>query len=274
MLKTILISIGFAICGYIVGPTEDIIKAAITFPAPIVYSRTSIDFTVKSDDYYLMLDVSDRVYDIQRAITKKWLPEKIPRGMRHTTIHVYMRSYNRAYCTMSDHPRIYIYSDGTHLYETLRHEMTHALLMIRYPDLPRWTHEGIASSYDGPGHQKMYRKILSWSRAAGTYPKLAEIMAGVRFNSYNSTAYTTSNSLVKFLLTKGDKYTLFLYSINKATLERAYGYESTFELQRAWISWLNRPAVAKKPYSPVQATKPQNKKRLAIDAVKRIIQSW
>ena len=253
MLKSILISIAFAVCGYIVGPTAPVTAQTESYE----FEMSNVDFTVKSDDPFLMEDVAYKLPDMIDQITKKWLhDEYIPRGMRHTTVHVYYRDYNSAWCAVTDHPQIYVYSDEETLYETLRHELTHALLMIRYPDLPRWTHEGIASSYDGVGHQKMYRRILAWSRKSGTYPKLREIMAGVRFNGHNATAYTASNSLVKFLLLKNDKYTLFLYSSGKCTLERAYGYGSITELREAWIKWLNAPVEAKKPYRPVEATKP------------------
>lgn len=247
MLKAILISIGFLICGTILHPAH---------PQTNEISISRTDFTIIAESYEIAHTLVPKVDLAVGEITKKWLPEPIPIGMRHTTIYVYIRSYRRAYCSISDHPRIYIYSPLADLEATLKHELTHALLQIRYPDLPRWTHEGVASSWDGPGNQAVYRQILAWSRAAGTYPKLAEIMAGVRFNGRNATAYTASNSLVKFLLSSQDKYTLFLYSSGKCTLERAYGYQSIGDLQIAWVKWLNAPVEAQKPLIPASAQKP------------------
>lgn len=258
MLKMILISMGFAFCGYVLGPIDHTATSKIKIRS---YSLTNVDFTITSDNPQLTHEIANKILPMRKEIVKKWLPESIPKGMRHITVYVQITSYNLAYCTREDHPHIYIYSSLEGLDETLRHELTHALLMIRYPDLPKWTHEGIASSYDPKGHQKMYRRILAWSRRSGTYPKLAEIMAGVRFNRYNSTAYTTSNSLVKFLLQRRDKYTLFLYATGRCTLERAYGYHSVVELQRDWVKWINQPVEAKKPWIPVSAIKPTVKHR-------------
>ena len=248
MLKTILISVAFTICLAIVGPI------GAQYPGTFRVSR--IDFTLVAEDHATLQEYAPKIDKMVKDITRKWLDEPIPRGMRQTTIHIYHRSYNKAYCTLTDHPVIFIYSNGEHLDQTLKHELTHALLMIRYPDLPRWTHEGVASSWDGPGHQARYAAILNWSRKSGTYPKLAEIMQGVRFNARNTTAYTASNSLVKFLLHHSDRYTLFLYSTGRCTLERAYGYRSKRALREAWIEWLNAPCVAQKPAMPVSARKP------------------
>jgi len=242
MLKAILISISFAVCGYTLHPYP---PHNVVTKSHNQYSLYNTDFTINGNDPQLVRQVATKVLPMKRAIIKKWLDGPIPVGMRHITINVFIRSYNRAYCTMTDHPNIYIYSKGDHLYETLKHELTHALLSIRYPDLPRWTHEGVASSWDGPGHQKMYQRILRWSRKSGTYPRLREVMKG--FNGHNQTAYTASNSLVKFLLTQGSRYDLFLYATNKCTLQRAYGYSSTAALQQAWVNWLNAPCVAIKP---------------------------
>lgn len=233
MLKAILISIGFIVCGAALSPIQ----------APT--SASNLDFTLVCSTPEILYTYPIKIDQMVKEITKKWLPEKIPKGMRHTTIHIYLRDYNRAWCTRD--LNIYIYSNREHLDETLKHELTHALLLIRYPDLPRWTHEGIASRWDGTGHQKIYQSILAWSRRSGTYPRLHEIMQGIRFNSYNSTAYTASNSLVKFLLSLDTQYTLFLYASGKCTLERAYGFKSVGQLQEAWVKWLNEPVIASKP---------------------------
>ncbi len=239
MLKAILISVAFVLCLAVLGPVQ------AQYPGTVQISR--IDFTLVAEDYITLHEYAPKIDHFVKDITKKWLDEPIPRGMRQTTIHIYHRSYNKAYCTITDHPVIYIYSDGKHLEATLKHELTHALLMIRYPDLPRWTHEGVASSWDGPGNQAKYAAILNWSRKSGTYPRLAEIMKGVRFNARNTTAYAASNNLVKFLLFHSDRYTLFLYSSGKCTLKRAYGYSSIYALQQAWIKWLNAPVPAMRP---------------------------
>ncbi len=235
MFKAILISIGFIICGAILQPVQ---TQAITLNRQ--------DFTLVCPNDSLAYSLTYKIDQYVKEITDKWLDGPIPSGMRHTTIHVYVRPHNRAYCTRSANPQIYIYTNREHLDETLKHELTHALLMIRYPDLPSWTHEGIASRADAVGHQKMYLKILAWSRRSGTYPRLVEIMKG-SIDSSNSTSYAASNSLVKFLLTKGNRYDLFLYSTGKCTLERAYGYKSVYHLQRAWVKWVNRPVEASKP---------------------------
>lgn len=236
VIKAILISVGFLICLAVLQPVPE---------AALSHEITIDDFTVISEDYELALEVSDLVPGYVKDITKTWLPEKIPAGMRHTTIHVRIRPYNRAYCSLDR--QIYITSNRDHLEQTLKHELTHALLIIRYPDLPRWTHEGIATHWDGPKKQKVFSSVLNWSRRAGTYPRLEEIMQGVRFNSRNHAAYSASNSLVKFLLSKNDRYTLFLYSTDRCTLERAYGFSTIQDLQQAWVRWLNEPRIAGKP---------------------------
>lgn len=235
MLKVILISVAFVLCLAVLGPVQ----------AQHTVQISRIDFTLVAEDYATLHEYAPKIDRMVKDITKRWLDEPIPRGMRQTTVHIYHRSYNKAYCTKD--LNIFIYSNGDHLEATLKHELTHALLHIRYPDLPRWTHEGVATSWDGPGNQARYAHILNWSRKSGTYPRLAEIMKGVRFNARNTTAYAASNNLVKFLLSRSDRYTLFLYSTGKCTLERAYGYSSTYALQQAWITWLNAPCVAMRP---------------------------
>ncbi len=253
LLALILLSVlAFGATWHYTEPSEGL------HPTPVVRFDTlgDIDYTIHGDSHELEWEIAAKIYKFEKIITDKWLDGPIPSGMRHITIYISITKYNRAYCTITDHPTIFIASNRDHLDETLMHELTHALLMIRYPDLPRWTHEGVASSWDGPGHQKMYQRILAWSRKSGTYPKLNEIMRGVRFNSRNSTAYTASNSLVKFLLSKNDRYTLYMYATGRITIERAYGFGNIYELQREWVKWLNTPCIAQKPYQPVAAQKP------------------
>lgn len=236
MLKVILVSLAF------------LLNASALQPIPFNsynYTLSNTTYTITSDNPLVTREVSAKIKIMEKEITKKWLDEPIPRGMRHIKLYVYIRPYNKAYCTPD--LEIHIYSNRKHLDETLRHELTHALLFIRYPDLPRWTHEGAATSWDGPGHQKKYQHILAWSRKSGTYPILEQIMTGTRFNRYNTTAYAASNSLVKFLLSRSDRYTLFLYASGKTSLQRAYGFRNILELQYAWINWLNAPVEAQRP---------------------------
>lgn len=247
MLKVILISMAFGLCLTILQPQS------VAHP-PYVYQTTHVDFVVRSTDPILMHHVAVKVEAMRDAIVKKWLPEPIPRGFRRIFIRVEHSSYNKAFCRRTPNPEIIIYfkDDLDHI---LRHELTHAILCMRYPDLPKWTHEGVASTYDGAGHQANYVRILAWCRRAENYPLLLEIMRGVNFNAQNTTAYTASNSLVKFLLHRDSRYTLFLYSTGRCTLERAYGYSSIRQLKDAWIDWLNAPAQAIKPL--ISARKPQ-----------------
>jgi hypothetical protein len=243
-LFLILASASFGVTTYFITP---ITVTPVVAPVKLD-SLHNVNYTIHADSEELEWEIARKLGYMERQIVDKWLDGPIPNGMRHITINIRISAWgNRAYCTMTDHPNIHIVSDRESLEETLMHELTHALLGIRYPDLPRWTHEGVASTWDGSGHQSMYLKILAWSRKSGTYPKLDDIMQGVRFNGANSTAYTASNSLVKFLLYKNDRYTLYLYATGKCTLERAYGFRDIPELQAAWVAWVNAPVEAKKP---------------------------
>jgi hypothetical protein len=75
-------------------------------------------------------------------------------------------------------------------------------------------------------------------------PRLATLLETTDVRSYDGTAYVTAESLVSFLLTRGDEKKVLRFAVEGQrtgwvdALRSQYDIGSHSELQRLWEAWL------------------------------------
>jgi hypothetical protein len=192
----------------------------------------------------------------RREIAREWLGEELPPSIGKTTVNVAFSEDRDAGLTWAkdDRHRAYhtLYMTTTPdraLGSTLAHEMVHVVLATRFPDprrLPAWVEEGVASRYDDPARHTTRQQILSWMAKTGNWSDVETVMLSVNISTHDKAAYATASSITEFLLSRGDKHTLFEFGLHgtqsgwDTALERFYRIRSTAHLQRAWQQWVKQ----------------------------------
>jgi hypothetical protein len=129
----------------------------------------------------------------------------------------------------------------------LHHEVVHTVLATAFPHpdrLPPWVEEGIASQFDSERLIAVRQQEVRYWLRTGQFPALAALFGATDIASIDDTGYAAAESLVAFLLTKGDKQTLLRfaaearYSGCDAALQSFYNIAGVRELQREWQAWI------------------------------------
>ncbi len=114
----------------------------------------------------------------------------------------------------------------------LCHEVAHTVLATAYPyRLPVWVEEGIACRYD----------CEEWRRERAGQVITARVSELLDAKEVD---YTAAESIVSYLLTKGDKQTLLAFADAGQrhgwgeALSKYYRIADVAELQRGWREWL------------------------------------
>jgi hypothetical protein len=145
---------------------------------------------------------------------------------------------------------ITLWAKDAHLESTVRHEVTHAVMHLRYPhhELPRWLDEGMAVCSESAVEQKRLLAPLFQRERRYSVRQLAH------FREYPRDVllfYAESYSLVDFLVrTHGEHGVIRLLEAScglgqEAALRRELGYPSFEDLEKAWQVDLRRTAQSR-----------------------------
>jgi hypothetical protein len=145
---------------------------------------------------------------------------------------------------------ITLWAGDLHLESTVRHEVCHAVLHLRYPNrfIPRWFDEGLAVFQESPVEQQ--RQLSPLFRAERRF-SVRQLAGLSEYPREVALFYAQSYSLVDFLIRRhGERELLrFLEASFKLGQEKALqqvlGYGSFEELERLWwADWLSRAQSA------------------------------
>lgn len=198
--------------------------------------------------------VLKRAEAFRAEFAMEWLGKKLPAGDGRTLISVrFSATENSGLTWAKDAPtrrfhNVFLTTSAENAAGcTLRHEIAHTVLATRYPHpnrLPPWVEEGIASRYD---HEALIavrqQEIRAWIRT-GRIPSLTGLFDSPNIKSFDDTHYAAAESLVAYLLTRGDKQTLLDFAEAgerdgwTASLRNYYGIASMAQLQMDWQAWL------------------------------------
>jgi hypothetical protein len=209
--------------------------------------------TQMAGDKYAKLVLS-RAETFRGQFLEEWLGKDAPLGEVRTVISVSFSATENSGMTLAkDEPsqefhNVFLESTAENAAgPMLRHEIAHTVLATAYPHpnrLPPWVEEGIASRYDSERLISARRQeVLFWMRT-GEFPVLAGLFNATDIASIDDAGYAAAESLVAYLLTRGDKQTLLRFAEEgprigwDLALESHYGIDSQGQLQRAWQSWL------------------------------------
>lgn len=191
--------------------------------------------TPASDQY--AAQVRDTAEAFRQEFAEDWLGAA-PEANVRTVISVNFSIDNRGYTLARDSRsqkfhNVFLSASPEHASgPMLRHEVAHTVLATAYPHrLPVWVEEGIACRYDC----KEWREERAREKFT---PSVAELLDAREVD------YTAAESLVAYLLTKGDKHTLLAFADDGRrrgwgeALSTHYRIADVAELQRGWRAWL------------------------------------
>jgi hypothetical protein len=139
--------------------------------------------------------------------------------------------------------QITLWAGDPHLRSTVRHEVCHAVLHLRYPAHvpPRWLDEGLAVCQEEPEEQGRQLAPLAAARRRFSVRQLA----GLRdYPRDVDLFYAQSYSLVDFLVRRHGEGAVVRFleasfrSGQEAALRQALGYADFEALERAWAAGL------------------------------------
>ncbi len=126
---------------------------------------------------------------------------------------------------------------------TLRHEMRHVVLNMRFPErLPLWIEEGLASRVDDRQRQQLSR-ITTARFMRSSWPPIRSVVEVRAIHSSDQSTYTAATSLVNYLLTRGDTAKLLEFGMLAkksgcdTALAKCYRIGSLAELESKWRAW-------------------------------------
>jgi hypothetical protein len=140
---------------------------------------------------------------------------------------------------------ITLWAGDLHLQSTVRHEVCHAVLHLRYPAsyIPRWLDEGLAVCQELPAEQR--RQLAPLGRAERRFA-LRQLFSFSEYPRDVGLFYAQSYSLVSFLVERHGEPALLRFLEASFTLgqenalRQALGYASIEELERRWLESLSR----------------------------------
>jgi hypothetical protein len=207
----------------------------------------------EAGDQYAQL-VLHRAETFREQFAREWLGGELPSGEVRTVISVRFSEFENSGMTLAkDHPahkfhNIFLASTPDNAAGgMLCHEIVHTVLATRYPHpnrLPPWAEEGIASRYDNEYLRGVrQQEVRSWART-NQFPRLVDLLTADDIASIDDTGYAAAESLVAYLLTRGDKQDLLRFADEGQrsgwdnALPTIYGIDGLGQLQREWQAWL------------------------------------
>jgi hypothetical protein len=194
----------------------------------------------------------------------KWLPDEAPPGWT-PRCDIYLYPSNHVMVQMSGgepkagsaaarpsrlvrgtmlQRKVNLAADDHQLIEnTLPHEVSHVIVAELMGDrpLPLWANEGLAMLAETRRTRAIYRAIVRSYRRKGQLYPLKTLMTMATYPDFKQLYYGQSLSLVRFLLTRGDRSQLLSMlqaGVNESSLRDYYGFAGFLGLQQAWLRWV------------------------------------
>lgn len=198
--------------------------------------------------------VLERAEQFRAQVAKEWLGDALPDGGIRTVVSIrFTNMENSGFTWAKDNPsstfhNVYLSTSPSKASGAmLNHEIAHTVFATKYPHpnrLPPWVEEGIACRYDDATLIAVrQQEVRSWLRM-GRVPRLAAILTVEGIDSFDATNYAAAESLVSFLVTRGDKVRVVRFA-NEAqrtgwdsALRTYYRIDSIQQLQADWQDWL------------------------------------
>lgn len=188
--------------------------------------------------------MADWAEQARRDIHRRWFNQEALPWPRLVTIEVHRDhpGYYATSFTSDGVVTITLWAGDPHLESTVRHEVWHACVHLRYPGnlIPRWIDEGLAVCNESKVEQE--RMLAPLFRTNRRFP-LRELLSLREYPREVYLFYAQSYSLADFLVRKhGEKQvirfleTSFRVGQEKA-LQQVLGYGSIEELEREWLAW-------------------------------------
>jgi len=222
------------------------------------------DTTLRSNPNFLVCTPSAELAgelltaaDILRdELAEEWLDEKLPPGAGKTHIHLQLSdAKDEGWMWPIDHAdrrahHVWLVTDREKgLGCTLAHELSHVVLVTRYPgQIPAWANEGAACQRDEERSRATRRRIVESFARSGRWPQLTKLLRAQNISSHDQTSYAAAVSLTDFLIERRDKPTLIRFAVAgqrggwDAALREHYQIKNVAALQSAWQRWTRRPA--------------------------------
>jgi RNA polymerase sigma factor (sigma-70 family) len=246
------------------------------------------NFVVTAPDAVTARAVAAEAEHQRKAAAEKWLGKELPVWDKPCPIQVMTDATNGhstfTYDSATDPPKlksaemVLAGTLETVLRIQLPHEVTHAVLASHFGrPLPRWADEGIAltaeSIQEQAAHDAKVREFINLGRGI----PLRHLLKMTEYPKDVPVLYAQGHSLVRFLLTKfergkwihkGEKVTtpeqavvMFLGTgLHKdggwESAVKLFGFESSDDMQEAWIEWLRKADSSLADALPAEKPKP------------------
>ncbi len=202
-------------------------------------------FLVEAPSESLAKQVGAWAEQARGDLHRRWFGSDPPDWSRPAVIQV-CRQHPGFYATVIDSDgvvTITLWAGDGHLQSTVRHEIWHAVVHLRYPDkhVPRWLDEGLAICNESPEEQR--RQLAPLFGTPRRYP-VAELAGMREYPPDIALFYAQSYSLADFLVRRhGEKNVIQFIEASfaqgqEAALRSELGYADFAALERDWTSSL------------------------------------
>lgn len=219
-----------------------------------IKSVSGPNFLVSAPTDELAQAVLNQADHLRREIAREWLGRELPPSVGHTVIDVFVSTTQERALTSPSRdlrrPTFMMWlttSPEGAVGPLLAHEVTHVVLMSRYPGrVPPWVDEGIACRYDDDESKAIRRDLIAWYRDTGNWPSLADTLRSEKISRWDHGSFAVSESLVEFLLTRGKKEQLLAFTVDAhergwdAALRSHYSLDGIPALEKAWQAWVTQ----------------------------------
>jgi peptidase MA superfamily protein len=223
--------------------------------------QTTTHFQVAAPDPETAQNVADWAERARRDIVARWFNGVDTGWPRRVRIEVH-RDHPGYFATefTDSVVTITLWARDAHLESTVRHEVTHAVVHLRYPsrDIPRWIDEGMAVCNESAVEQKRLIAPLFQRERRYSVRQLANMREYPRDVLL---FYAEGYSLADFLVRKhGERGVVrFLEASFRLGQEAAFrselGYQNFEDLEKAWQADLRR-AASLRPRQSTEGWKP------------------
>jgi hypothetical protein len=203
-------------------------------------THESQHFQVRAPDAATAVRVADWAETARRDVIARWFEGIDLPWPRRVRVHVPANHPGFFATQFADNlVTITLWAKDAHLESTVRHEVTHAVVHLRYPgrDIPRWLDEGIAVCNESAAEQRrLLAPLLQRERRYSVRQ-----LAGMREYPQDVLLfYAESYSLVDYLVRQhGERGVIHFLEASfrqgqEPALHSQLGYASFEELERAW----------------------------------------
>lgn len=216
--------------------------------APAVFVR-SANFLVEAPETAMAERVLAWCEATRSELLRRWdsapadQPDAVPPWPRpvHVVVHRHHPGFYATTFGSDGSVTITLWAGDLHLESTVRHEVCHAVLHLRYPGryIPRWLDEGLAVCQELPDEQ---HRLLEPLRSASRRFSVRQLMLMREYPREVLLFYAQSYSLTDFLVKRHGESALlrFLEASftlgQEAALKQVLGYADCEALEAAWWS--------------------------------------